>query len=579
MSAGEALAVIIGRAGSKGLPGKNARSVGGLPMVAHAIGHARAAQCVTDLVVSTDSAEIAATARRMGCRVIDRPAALADDTASVHGAVAHALRASGAEQKIIVILYANVPCRPHDLIDRAVQHLIHRGADSVQSYAPVGKHHPAWMVRLNEEGDVERLDPRTVHRRQDLPSCFIPDGGVIVARRNLIMEADPGDPHAFLGAHRAGIETGEGEVVDIDCEADLFAAEALIAFRRRSAARPFLVDGREIDRTRPPYVIAEIGVNHDGERSRLLELVDAAADAGADAVKTQYFRSALLMGPASQLAEYQRRSGAADPRDMIRSLELSRDDLIAFAERARARGVAPILTIFSTSLVDDAVDLGFAAWKTASPDIIHLPLLSRLAETGLPIIVSTGSAHPEEISIARDHLRGARCAFLHCVSAYPAPMNAAALAGIAAVAAITGEPTGYSDHTTECITGGLAVMAGASILEKHLTWSTQASGPDHAASLDPAGFAQYVDAAHTAHRSIGPKGKHVLDIEEEVRRISRQSVTAARSLASGHRLHPQDIMICRPGTGLPPFRFSDTVGRVLKHDVETGRPLTENDLA
>lgn len=224
----QTIAVIVGRAGSKGLPGKNSLSLAGRPMIAHSIDHARKSRHVDRILVSTDGEEIASAARSVGAEVVMRPTILANDHASVDAAVRHAIESSGAPQKVVVILYANVPVRPHGLIDRAVDHLLDTQADSVQSYEPVGKHHPWWMACLDESGQVAPWKRNDVYRRQDLPPAYFPDGGVIAVRRESLFTDDSESPHAFLGRKRQGIINQIGDVIDIDDEIDLIVAEAKI---------------------------------------------------------------------------------------------------------------------------------------------------------------------------------------------------------------------------------------------------------------------------------------------------------------------------------------------------------------
>ncbi len=222
------LAVVIGRAGSKGLPGKNARLVAGRPMICYAIEHAKQAECVTRVVVSTDGDEIAAAAESMDVQVVRRPAELASDTATVGEAVCHAVQALGATESVIVILYANVPVRPADLIDRAVRLLHQSGADSVQSYSDVGKHHPYWMCELDEDQRVKPYVDNTIDRRQDLPKLLSLNGGVIAVTASCLQQAISGEPHSFLGTDRRGIETPPGSVIDVDDAIDLAVAEAML---------------------------------------------------------------------------------------------------------------------------------------------------------------------------------------------------------------------------------------------------------------------------------------------------------------------------------------------------------------
>jgi len=224
-----ALAVVIGRAGSKGLPRKNALPVAGVPMIARTIRFARASRSIGRVVVSTDGDEIAAIARDEGAEVVLRPAALASDTATVDSAVRHAVESLAAGEGIVVILYGNVPVRPADLADRAVARLVETGADSVQSYYRVGKTHPYWMSRLDGTGRVAQFVENRIYRRQELPPLFMPDGGVIAVRRESLFDVREGEPHAFFGRDRRGIETAEGEVVDVDTAVDLAVAEAILA--------------------------------------------------------------------------------------------------------------------------------------------------------------------------------------------------------------------------------------------------------------------------------------------------------------------------------------------------------------
>ena len=338
------------------------------------------------------------------------------------------------------------------------------------------------------------------------------------------------------------------------------------------------ISQREIGWKRPPYIIAEIGVNHDGSLERALELVDAAADAGADAVKTQFFATDLLMSKGSALAEYQRAAGEQDPHSMLRRLELSADQLSAISKRARDRALHSIVTVFSLPLVAQAERIGVDAYKTASPDITHRPLLQALANTGKPLIVSTGAATIDEVIRARNWLGAADVLFLQCVSAYPTQPASAALGAIAALSAELQDLVGYSDHTTLIETGALAVAAGACALEKHLTYDRAAKGPDHSASLDPVQFAQYVRMARAAHDMLGESAKVVQPVESDVRRVSRQSIVAARSIDAGQRITESDLTFKRPGEGMEPWQIDQVVGRIAANPIEADTPIRPEDL-
>lgn len=240
-----ALAIVLARAGSKGVPGKNSAPIAGRPCVEWTIDHALGATTVGRTALSTDGPDLAAIARRREIDVIDRPRELASDTATIDSAARHAVRQVEARhpgmgglghQGPIVILYGNVPIRPPGLIDRAVKVMLSTDCDSVQSYAPVGKHHPWWTAVVDQdtghirpwEGDVLN---HGIYRRQDLPPAHIPDGGVLVVSRRALFLEIPGvipGPHAFLGVSRRALVNPEGSVIDIDSPIDLAVADAAL---------------------------------------------------------------------------------------------------------------------------------------------------------------------------------------------------------------------------------------------------------------------------------------------------------------------------------------------------------------
>lgn len=334
---------------------------------------------------------------------------------------------------------------------------------------------------------------------------------------------------------------------------------------------------------RGPYIIAELGVNHDGSVSRALELTRAAAAAGADAIKLQLFRADLLMSSAAKLAAYQRAAGERDPLAMLRKLEMSARDMEPIVSLAHGLGLHAIVTVFSVELVGEADTLAWDAYKTASPDVIHRPLLERLAATGRPLIVSTGASTPDEVRRAVAWLEGERdrTALLQCVSSYPTPLHDAELGGIGALG-VFGLPVGYSDHTAEIQTGAQAAALGACILEKHLTYDRGAPGPDHAASLEPDGLAAYVRLARSAAREVvlpSTTGhKRVLERERDVRLVSRQSIVTTRAIAAEEVLGRGDLTFKRPGTGLEPWMLGEVVGRRAARAIAADVPVVEADL-
>jgi N,N'-diacetyllegionaminate synthase len=337
---------------------------------------------------------------------------------------------------------------------------------------------------------------------------------------------------------------------------------------------------------RGPYIIAEIGVNHDGDPTRALALTDAAARCGADAIKLQYFETDRLLSKDARLAGYQRDAGESDPAAMLRRLEIDLESCSRVIERAHALGLHALVTIFSLENADAALALPWDALKAASPDLINKPLLDVLVADGRPLIISTGAATVDEIARSRAWLDGAsdRLAFLHCVSSYPTPPADAQLAACAHLAELVSPcPVGYSDHTAMTETGAVAAAcAGAVILEKHLTDDRARPGPDHAASLDESGFTAYVKDARSGavpadgalvRSMLGSGRKALVDREADVRALSRQSLVPTHDLPKGHVLRRGDLTVKRPGTGVEPWRLDEIVGQELASAVRADEPL------
>jgi len=227
------LGVILARAGSQGLKNKHLLPLLDRPVISYTFDHVRASQLLSKVVVSTDCPQITMLARSEGFETIARPAELATANASVQGAMLHAMHnveaARAFHADALVVLYGNIPVRGEGVIDRAIEMLQTTGCDSVRSWCPVGKWHPAWMARLENDRAVP-LQPGSIHRRQDLTPLFLHDGAVVAVSRDSMMrgEAHPDDPHAFFGTDRRGFETGVGETVEIDQLRDLYWAEAVL---------------------------------------------------------------------------------------------------------------------------------------------------------------------------------------------------------------------------------------------------------------------------------------------------------------------------------------------------------------
>jgi len=339
------------------------------------------------------------------------------------------------------------------------------------------------------------------------------------------------------------------------------------------------IGGRAVGSGCGVYVIAEAGVNHDGDASKARRLVEAAKNAGADAVKFQVFDAERLAGADAPRCQYQKASGigAGSQRDMLRRLELPPREFHEIRHFAQEVGIEFLATPFGVREVHFLDSLDVAAIKIASPDIVNVPLLEAAVQTGRPLILSTGAAELHEIDRAVEMVRGRQSklelVLLHCVSAYPTAPRESRLGCIRTLAGRFGVPVGFSDHTAEPEFGALAVAAGAVVLEKHLTLSRGAAGPDHFFSLEPEQFARYVSTAKMAAEAMGDGQVRPSAAEREVRRLARGSIVAARALRAGEILREQDLIVQRPGGGIEASRWRDVLGRSARADIPARTPL------
>lgn len=322
------------------------------------------------------------------------------------------------------------------------------------------------------------------------------------------------------------------------------------------------------------FVIAEGGVNHNGSLSLACQLADAALAAGADAIKFQTFRAEDVVTPTAQTADYQRtNTGATSQFAMIQALELSFAEHQQLAAHCTSIGIEFFSTPFSEQAVADLVRLGVQRLKLPSGEITNKPLIECVADTGLPLLMSTGMSTLAEVLTALGWIQ-ARWAVLgvspglcvmHCTSAYPAPADALNLRAIATLAQATGLPVGYSDHSLGTEAAWAAVALGAMAVEKHLTLDKTLPGPDHVASADPAELAALVAGIRRIEAMLGDGIKAPQPIEANTRDVARRSIVTTRGLPAGHVLQATDLALRRPGTGLQPDQWDAVVGQRLRH--------------
>lgn len=339
------------------------------------------------------------------------------------------------------------------------------------------------------------------------------------------------------------------------------------------------IGGRKIGIDREPFVIAEAGVNHNGDLQLAHRLIDAASDAGADAVKFQTFRTDSVVSRAASTTEYQRTAGqGGDQRSMLQALELPITAWSELSQHAAKNGLIFLSTAFDYESLNLLVELGVDAVKVPSGEVDNVPLLQAHAAVGRPVLLSTGMATLAEVDRAVGILRSGApgIAVLHCVSAYPAPVDSANLKVLPIMAARYGVVVGWSDHTIGCVTATIAAALGASAFERHLTLDRTMEGPDHRASAEPDELRLYIETVRETHRALGDGVKRPMDVELDNRVLVRRSYHARRALSAGDVLTVDDVELVRPATGVEPA--VDIVGRRLVADVEAGSPVRQVDL-
>ncbi|MBI3011678.1 MAG: N-acetylneuraminate synthase [Candidatus Omnitrophica bacterium] len=340
-----------------------------------------------------------------------------------------------------------------------------------------------------------------------------------------------------------------------------------------------MIAGHRLGAESPCFIVAEAGVNHNGDLRTARRLVDVAVEARADAVKFQTFKAERLATAAAPKARYQRRTpkDAESQLEMLRRLELSPQAHRALADYCRRRTILFLSSPFDEESVEALARLEVPAFKIASGELTNLPLLERIARTGRPVILSTGMSTLEEVHAAVRALRGAgttQVVLLHCVSSYPARAADANLRAMATLARAFRVPVGYSDHTPGVEVALAAVALGACLIEKHVTLDRALPGPDHRASLEPQEFAALVRGIRTVELAMGDGRKHPAPGEIQMAAVARRSLVAAQDVRAGTRFTEALIAIKRPGTGLTPALRPRLVGRVAKADIAVGTPLT-----
>ena len=320
-------------------------------------------------------------------------------------------------------------------------------------------------------------------------------------------------------------------------------------------------------------VIAEAGVNHNGDLGMALRLVDVAADAGADFVKFQTFSATRLATAAARKADYQAATTGGDESQlvMLRRLELSAEAHAQIVARCRERSIGFLSTGFDIESVDFLIGLGIPLIKIPSGELTNLPYLRHVGALGLPTVLSTGMAQLDEVAQAIAALEASglprkRLTVLHCTTEYPAPFADVNLRAMQAMRSAFGVEVGYSDHTPGIEVAIAAVVLGARVIEKHFTLDCDLPGPDHRASLPPEQLVAMVRAIRNVELALGSGDKRPSGTELKNKAVARKSIVAARAIRVGELFSADNLTVKRPGTGVSPMRWDELIGRPARRD-------------
>lgn len=333
------------------------------------------------------------------------------------------------------------------------------------------------------------------------------------------------------------------------------------------------IAGRKVGEGHPCFIVAEAGVNHNGSVEIAKKLIDAAIDAGADAIKFQTFKSDELATKEAGKAQYQK-GGSEDSEnqlEMLKKLELSEDDFESLRGYCMEKGVIFLSTPFDFQSSDLLERLDVPAFKVSSGDLNNYPFLSHIAKKGRPMILSTGMAEMDEIREAISSVTAQKnddIIILQCTSAYPAPFHDVNLHAMGALASGFGFPIGFSDHTLGVEVSIAAVALGACLIEKHFTLDKSMEGPDHKASLEPPELKALVKSIRNVEAALGSPHKDIAASERETRQVSRKKIVAGRDLHEGEIIVSESLALKRSSEGLDPSFYEKLIGKKLKRAIK-----------
>jgi N,N'-diacetyllegionaminate synthase len=572
----QVLAILPARGGSKRIPHKNRKRLCGKPLITYTLDQAKKSMYIDTVVVSSDDTEILEVCRPYNCIRQKRPLHLAEDTTPTLDVIRHVLRQTEQEQNviadIIILLQPTSPLRTSSIIDECIEKVVDENLDSVHTVTQV-QEHPSIMFK-QERNKHTFNNKEAFFDKQKRKKYSILNGAVWAITRNTVMIT------GLYGEKNGHVMMDRHSSIDIDTFEDWLIAEKRIQTPRSEIK----IANKTIGDNHPVFIIAEAGVNHNGDLSLAKKLIDVAYDSGADAVKFQTFNPLTGTNSTAEKTEYQKENDGAQGnyQTMLQQLQLSEGQFKQLAQYAKEKGILFMSTASDHESLEIVKRLDVPAFKIGSGHITNIPLLQETAKCGKPMIMSVGMATYTEIdeAIAAIINEGNNdIILLHCVSQYPTPIDDANLNMVTELKKeYSSILIGYSDHTIGNEASIASIALGACMIERHITLDKTMNGPDHKASLELHELKDLVIKAKEMKRLLGTGEKKRTPGEEEVAKKARRSIFAHQNIPSGTIIKNDMIRMKKPETGLKPKYYTEVIGRKTIRDIAADTPLQWEDI-
>lgn len=579
--------VIPARGGSVGVPLKNIRELCGKPLIYYVIKAALASKHLSRVIVSTDHEEIARISRKYGAEVpFKRPADISEDVPTefvIQHAVNFIEKEEGRKVDIVVTLQATTPLLNGEDIDATIEKLVKEGFDSVITVKEV-EEYPWWMMRMEKRGEKRgKVTPFLGQEmagetmvRQTLETLYIPNGGAYATKRDVVMKES-----RIISKNCGAVVMPLERSVDIDTELDFKVVESIMWEGSKESMKRIKIERKKIGEGEPCFIIAEAGINHNGDLNLAKKLIDAARDAGADAIKFQTHlpEKEMLKDRDGTSSDSTAAYVGESLFGLLKRVELSKEELLYLKNYAATKGILFLSTPFSREAVDLLEEIGVQAYKVGSGEMTNFPLLKVIVEKRKPMIISTGMSTLEEIEEMVNFLKKFRADFaiLHCTSTYPTRYEDVNLGVIEILRKRFKIPVGLSDHSIGIYTALASVALGACIVEKHFTISRDLPGPDQKASLEPPDLRELVVGVRAVEKALGDT-KMVTEAELAVQKMARESVVALVDIPEGAVVTKDLVWVKRPGTGIPAKYLERVLGMRARRRIKKNTVIKWRDL-